>query len=125
MAMRELGEAVRNARGAMTSKELAQRSGVDPSKLSKLQAGTLKETPPPHELEGLAKTLGLPQHVMLKLLGYEVGPVTAEKPPDPADPREQFIARVRRLKWTPGLTHSLGFAIGVIEREQGIKGAGE
>lgn len=117
--MKELGDAVRSARGSLTSKELAQRSGVEPSKLSKLQSGTLKETLPPHELRGLSRAIGIPEHAMLRLLGYEVGPAS-ETAPDPADPREQFVTRVRRLKWTPGLSKSLGFAIGVIEQEQGI-----
>lgn len=118
MGMKELGEVVRAARGAMSNKELEQSTGIDASKLSRLQGGTLKETPPPQELQALEDVLKIPQHEMLRLLGYEVGPSEFATKLDLTDPRELLLLRVRALPWNRGVAGALEIAVKVLEEQE-------
>lgn len=116
-----LAEMVRRRRKEMrlTQTALAERSGVKQGIISRIETGAYKEIPPPEVLTALSRELHIPVIQMLKAIGFVVD-IGARKP-DPTDPREQFIARVRRLRWTPGVQTSTDIMLRVLESEQGIK----
>ena len=72
--MEQLARAVRQARLAkgMRGIDLAQRIGKDPSYVTKLEHGTLKEVPDPATLRALADAIGLGEPILLELIGYRV-----------------------------------------------------
>lgn len=66
----DYGRAIRVARSAreLSQKELAQRLDVDPSLISRIEAGTRR--PSTKTLEDIADALGVPMYLLL-LLGSE------------------------------------------------------
>lgn len=72
--METLAKAVRGARLAqgMRGIDLAQALGKDPSYVTKLEHGTLKEIPDPATLGKLSAALGIPEPDLLALIGFRV-----------------------------------------------------
>jgi transcriptional regulator with XRE-family HTH domain len=97
------GELVRGSRESQDIKsyQLAEMIGRRPSLISRIENGDYKETPPPDMIAGLSKALGIPQYRLLRAIGYDVGPASADGLAD--DPEmDELVSLLRRLK--PGPT---------------------
>ena len=100
--MKEFGKLVREAREqlGMRSYELADAIGKQRSYVSRLEAGELKETPPPDDLRRIRRTLNVSMRSLLVSLGY----VDADEP-EPGiaymiredDPRADLLALTEGL----------------------------
>lgn len=97
-SMEALAIAVKRARLAkgMRGIDLAQAIGKDPSYVTKLEHGTLKEIPDPATLAALSDALGIAEPSLLELIGYRVR--AANGAPVITDHRLQtIVARWSRL----------------------------
>lgn len=73
--MKDLGTLIadtRRRRGIATQRELGITLGKDPAWVSRLENGTLKETPAPEVMRALAAALGLSEAALLEAAGYRV-----------------------------------------------------
>lgn len=73
--MKEMGKLVkdgRKAHGYRTIKAFADEIGKDPSWVSKLERGLLKEMPPPEEINRLSELVGVPVFDLLRGAGYRL-----------------------------------------------------
>ena len=74
--MNELGELIRIARERSkfaTQRDFADAIQKDPSWVSRLERGLIKETPTPQDMNHLAQALLISQSDMLKAAGYDLG----------------------------------------------------
>lgn len=105
MGMIELGELIKNAREdaglsqealAARIKELPGRK-IDLSKdqISRIESAARKDMLFPAELEAFTVSLGIPQFRLLRALDFEVGPLDDNPPPNPIEPREIVVLRLR------------------------------
>lgn len=85
--MKDLGRIVRRERErrGMRGLDLAVAIGRDPSYVSRLERGTLKEIPAPDTLHALGQTLAISDARLLAALGYVTteSAETADPTPDP------------------------------------------
>lgn len=112
--METLGFLVRRERERrkLTSTQLAAKLGVSQSTLSRIENDKIVEAPEPWLMRKFEEELGIPQHVALMALGYNVGPVTAAVvDTDPA--LIDLITRLRRLPLTDNRPASIGNMINV------------
>lgn len=90
--------------------------------MSAIESGRIK-LPSTDIRRRLAAALGVSHLDLLVAAGeiteQELGTTVGLVEVAPDDPREAFIERVRRLKWTEGVNRSMTFAIGIVEAEQG------
>lgn len=112
--METLGYLVRRERERrmLTSTQLAAKLGVSQSTLSRIENDKIVEAPEPRLMRKFKDELGIPQHVALSALGYEVGPVTAGViDTDPA--LIELIDLLRRLPLTDNRPSSIRNMINV------------
>ena len=99
--MKELGELVaqlRTQRGIETKKALAEALGKDAAWVSRLEGGSLKETPDPALMQRMSDVLGASQGELLRAAGYQIDDTDVETiTVDRDDPRARVLLAVMPL----------------------------
>lgn len=107
----------------LTQKELAEAAGINQPTISDIERGQTK-LPNADIRRRLAAALGVSHLDLLVAAGeiteQELGTTVGLVEVAPDDPRQDFIRRLERLRWTDGVTRSLEWVVGTLEREQGI-----
>lgn len=124
---RTLGSYVTEKRESLglNQTELSNRANVPRTTVNRIENGTT-QLPSADIRRRLAAALGVSHLDLLVAAGeiteQELGTTVGIVEHDPDDPRQRFIRRLERLRWTDGMARSLEWVIGTLEREQGIVG---